>query len=117
MLEWISQWPYGGQGHIHVETVQPNNQRDWELKVRFPSKCPLNAIKFWSACTVDDLNLPEEGIFVLEQVIFVFSLTQENFEYVGDAKALYRQNFQASLNKIAENVRGNSKSQKQFRKT
>ena len=68
MLEWISKWPFGGQGHIHVDSVRPNNKGDWYLTVNIPAQCPMKSIRFWGACTVRNLNDPENGEYVLEQV-------------------------------------------------
>lgn len=68
MLEWISKWMFGGQGHIHVDQLRPNEKGKWYLTVTVPPGCPIQSIRFWGACTVRNLNNPLQGEYVLEQV-------------------------------------------------
>ena len=50
MLKWINNWGSGAQVHLELPDNRPPG--DWQLKINFPTDCPLQDVN------VSDIKAP-----------------------------------------------------------
>lgn len=67
-ISWMNIWGSGAQGHINIANKKDYVTGSMVMKLQFPDGCELTAVEFWHACTIEELNEPSSGLFVLHQV-------------------------------------------------
>ncbi|XP_076803960.1 uncharacterized protein LOC143448219 isoform X1 [Clavelina lepadiformis] len=66
VMKWVNTWNIGAEVNFQLPNVRP--VKPWQLKINFPSDCPLQEIEVWNICINVLDSSRENGELFLQQI-------------------------------------------------